>query len=128
MRRATSSSRTGLRCVHSVQALPHDFYPFRVVWPLTSRTTKQDLIKVKGLQVAPSELEGYLLGHPDVADAAVIGVPDDYAGELPRAYVVLKPDVADAVLKDSQLVAQVKAKLYEVSRLWTKLLLWQGRA
>lgn len=103
--------------VRSVQPLPHDFYPFRVVWPLTSRTTKQDLIKVKGLQVAPSELEGYLLGHPDVADAAVIGVPDDYAGELPRAYVVLKPEVADAVVKDSRLVAQVKAKLYEVSRL-----------
>ncbi len=71
---------------------------------------------MKGLQVAPSELEGYLLGHPDVADAAVIGVPDEYAGELPRAYVVLKPEVADAVRKDARLAAQVKARLYEVSR------------
>ena len=43
------------------------------------------------LQVAPAELEELLLTHPSIADAAVIGVPDDRAGELPRAYVVLKP-------------------------------------
>ncbi len=40
------------------------------------------------LQVAPAELEALLLGHVDVIDAAVIGVPDDDAGELPRAFVV----------------------------------------
>ena len=57
----------------------------------------QELIKVKGTQVAPSELEGRLLNHPHVADAAVIGVPHDYSGEVPRAYVVLKSDVATAV-------------------------------
>ncbi|KAM5537518.1 hypothetical protein V8D89_008845 [Ganoderma adspersum] len=73
----------------------------------------KELIKVKGLQVAPSELEGYLLSSPDVADAAVIGVPDEYAGELPRAYIVLKPAVADAVKKDERLAGQVKARLYE---------------
>ncbi|KAI1785728.1 phenylacetyl-CoA ligase [Ganoderma leucocontextum] len=73
----------------------------------------KELIKVKGLQVAPSELEGYLLSDPDVADAAVIGVPDEYAGELPRAYVVLKPVVADAVKKDERLAGQVRAGLYE---------------
>ena len=50
----------------------------------------QELIKVKGNQVAPSELEGQLLTHPAVADAAVIAVADEYAGELPFAYVVLK--------------------------------------
>ncbi|PIL26715.1 transporter [Ganoderma sinense ZZ0214-1] len=76
------------------------------------KIVNQDLIKVKGLQVAPSELEGYLLGHPDVADAAVIGVPDEYAGELPRAFVVLKPEVADAVQKDRRLVVRVKENLY----------------
>ncbi|KAI1782591.1 hypothetical protein LXA43DRAFT_1068509 [Ganoderma leucocontextum] len=73
----------------------------------------KELIKVKGLQVAPSELEGYLLSDPDVADAAVVGVPDEYAGELPRAYVVLKPVVADAVKKDERLAGQVRAGLYE---------------
>jgi len=40
------------------------------------------------LQVAPAELEAHLLSHPAIADCAVIPVPDDAAGELPRAYVV----------------------------------------
>ena len=108
--RATSSSRTGSR-----YATVHDLHPFEVYLTATARA-KQDLIKVKGLQVAPSELEGYLLGHPDVADAAVVGVPDEYAGELPRAYVVLKPEVAHAVQKDRRVAVQVKARLYEVRR------------
>ena len=43
-------------------------------------------------QVAPAELEGFLLTHPAVADVAVVGIPDLKAGELPRAYVVLKPN------------------------------------
>ena len=72
---------------------------------------------MKGLQVAPSELEGYLLSHPDVADAAVIGVPDEYAGELPRAYVVLKSEAAAAVKKDERIAKQVKDRLYEVRRI-----------
>ncbi|PVD26202.1 hypothetical protein C0Q70_13871 [Pomacea canaliculata] len=50
----------------------------------------KELIKYKGFQVPPAELEGLLLTHPAVQDAAVIGVPDSEAGELPRAYVVLK--------------------------------------
>ena len=52
----------------------------------------KELIKYKGFQVAPAELEALLLTHPDVADAAVIGVPDEEAGELPVAFVVAKPD------------------------------------
>ena len=40
--------------------------------------------------MAPAELEGLLLTHPAVQDVAVIGKPDDMAGEVPRAYVVLK--------------------------------------
>merc|ERR1719219_1575279 len=50
----------------------------------------KELIKVKGLQVAPSELEDLIRRHPGVNDVAVVGVPDDRAGELPRAYVVRK--------------------------------------
>ena len=50
----------------------------------------KELIKYKGLQVAPAELEGLLLAHPAVADAAVIPHPDPEAGELPKAFVVLK--------------------------------------
>lgn len=51
----------------------------------------KELIKYKGFQVAPAELEALLLTHPAIADAAVIGVPDEEAGEIPRAFVVLKP-------------------------------------
>jgi 4-coumarate--CoA ligase len=48
---------------------------------------KKELIKYKGLQVAPAELEALLLSHPDILDAAVIGV--EWQGtEAPRAYVV----------------------------------------
>jgi acyl-CoA synthetase (AMP-forming)/AMP-acid ligase II len=52
------------------------------------RDRLKELIKVKGFQVAPAELEAVLLSHPEVADAAVIGVPDDEAGEVPMAYLV----------------------------------------
>ncbi|KAI5297411.1 Isocitrate dehydrogenase [NADP], mitochondrial precursor (Oxalosuccinate decarboxylase), partial [Ascosphaera pollenicola] len=52
---------------------------------------KKELIKVKGNQVAPAELEALLLQHPAVADAAVIGISRDYE-EFPRAYIVIKPD------------------------------------
>ena len=49
---------------------------------------KKELIKYKGLQVSPTELEKILLTHPDVQDVAVAPVPDEVAGELPRAYVI----------------------------------------
>ena len=52
----------------------------------------KELIKYKGFQVAPAELEEVLCSHPGVADATVIPVEDDEAGELPRAYVVRKTD------------------------------------
>ncbi|KAI1921799.1 hypothetical protein LOZ12_002136 [Ophidiomyces ophidiicola] len=51
----------------------------------------KELIKVKGLQVAPAELEAHLLSHPAVADCAVIPVSDDSAGELPKAFIVKSP-------------------------------------
>src|SRR5260370_9869470 len=50
----------------------------------------KELIKYKGFQVAPAELEGLLLTHPAVADAAVIPCRDPEAGEVPKALVVLK--------------------------------------
>jgi 4-coumarate--CoA ligase len=52
------------------------------------RDRLKELIKVKGFQVAPAELEAVLLAHPDVADAAVIGMPDEEAGEVPAAFLV----------------------------------------
>lgn len=54
----------------------------------------KELIKYKGLQIAPAELEAALLAHPAVADAAVIGRADEEAGEVPKAFVVLKTPVS----------------------------------
>ncbi|MDE0803062.1 MAG: AMP-binding protein [Acidimicrobiales bacterium] len=51
----------------------------------------KELIKYKGFQVPPAELEALLLTNPKIADVAVIGVLDDEAGELPKAFVVVAP-------------------------------------
>ncbi|KRT82354.1 AMP-binding protein, partial [Oryctes borbonicus] len=51
----------------------------------------KELIKYKAFQVAPAELEGILLTHPGISDAAVVGLPDEEAGELPLAFVVRRP-------------------------------------
>ncbi|KAL3280308.1 hypothetical protein HHI36_017797 [Cryptolaemus montrouzieri] len=53
----------------------------------------KELIKYNAFQVPPAELESLLMSHPGVLDAAVVGLPDDYAGELPLAFVVKKEDV-----------------------------------
>ncbi len=59
----------------------------------------KELIKYKGMQVAPAELEALLLGHPLIADAAVIPVPDPDAGEIPKAFVVLRaPLTAEQIM------------------------------
>lgn len=52
----------------------------------------KELIKYKGFQVAPAELEALLLSHPAIADVAVIPSPDEEAGEVPKAFVVLKEE------------------------------------
>ncbi|KAK9063537.1 hypothetical protein SSX86_017407 [Deinandra increscens subsp. villosa] len=56
----------------------------------------KELIKYKGFQVAPAELEGVLLGHPSVEDAAVVGLPDKEAGEIPGANVVMCKDARES--------------------------------
>jgi len=56
----------------------------------------KELIKYKGFQVAPAELEAILINHPHVADCAVVGVPDEQAGERPKAFVVSACDAFDA--------------------------------
>jgi acyl-CoA synthetase (AMP-forming)/AMP-acid ligase II len=60
----------------------------------------KELIKVKGFQVAPAELESLLLKHPQIADVAVIPVADEDSGEVPKAIVVPKgPLTADEVMQ-----------------------------
>ncbi|XP_066393050.1 4-coumarate--CoA ligase-like 7 isoform X2 [Miscanthus floridulus] len=51
----------------------------------------KELIKYKGYQVPPAELESLLQTHPDIVEAAVVAYPDDEAGELPVAFVVGRP-------------------------------------
>jgi acyl-coenzyme A synthetase/AMP-(fatty) acid ligase len=53
-------------------------------------------------QVAPAELEGLLLTHPEIMDAAVVPLPDDEAGEVPTAYVVR---AAGSNLSKSEVIA-----------------------
>ena len=97
----------------------------------------KELIKVKGLQVtfqigsitiiyrffnivddcfkvAPSELEDMLRKHPAVLDVAVIGIPDEAAGELPRAYVVPKPNNS---VKESDIASYIDSQVAPHKRL-----------
>ena len=60
----------------------------------------KELIKYKGYQVAPAELEALLLTHPAIADVAVVRSPDDYAGEVPKAFVVRKATVDEIEIMD----------------------------
>jgi 4-coumarate--CoA ligase len=73
----------------------------------------KELIKVKGFQVPPAELEEVLRGHPDIIDAAVIGIPDKCSGELPRAYVVCK----NPKLTENDVQQYVAEKVAEYKRL-----------
>ena len=61
----------------------------------------KELIKYKGFQVPPAELEGLLLTHPAVGDAAVIGIADDEAGEIPKPFITLKQG-AEATAEEIQ--------------------------
>lgn len=60
----------------------------------------KELIKYKGRQVAPAELEAVLLLHPAIADAGVIPSPDEEAGEIPKAFVVLKSETSAAEIME----------------------------
>lgn len=75
----------------------------------------KELIKYKGHQVAPAELEALLLTHPAVADVAVVRSPDEDAGEVPKAFVVLKsPATTDELM---EYVAERVAPFKKVRRL-----------
>ena len=71
---------------------------------------RKELIKVKGIGVAPAELEDLLLGHVDVEDCAVTSVKDEYSGERPKAFVVLKQGLRPEEKIGQQLMAYVGEK------------------
>lgn len=77
---------------------------------------KKDIMKVKGLQVAPVEIESHLSSHPAVAEVAVVGVRDEDAGERPYAFIVRSPramaDLDEESLK-ADLNRHVEATLSE---------------
>lgn len=75
----------------------------------------KELIKFKGFQVAPAELEALIVTHPDVADVAVIGIADVEAGELPKAFVVKKPD-ATVTAEDIQDFVKERVASYKQIR------------
>ena len=92
--------------------------PSTAKWYIVDR--KKELIKVRGFQVSPAELEAVILQHPQIVDAAVIGVrdPNSKDGEQPRGYVVrgsANPDekltVTEAEVRDwcAQRLAKYKA-------------------
>jgi acyl-CoA synthetase (AMP-forming)/AMP-acid ligase II len=71
----------------------------------------KELIKYKGLQVAPAELEALLLTHPAIVDAAVVRRADEEAGEVPKAFVVLKPDAASQATAADAIMAWVAERV-----------------
>lgn len=75
---------------------------------------KKELIKYKGLQIAPAELENHIVTHDEVLEAAVVGVPVEGGSEVPRAYVVLRWSGA---LSEEDVKAFVKGHLAEYKQL-----------
>lgn len=76
----------------------------------------KELIKVKGNQVAPAELEALLLEHDAVQDVAVIGVPTEDGDEAPRAYIVLQ-DAANGKVKGEEIAKWLEGKVVKYKRL-----------
>ena len=77
----------------------------------------KEMIKVRGQQVAPAELEDLLLGHQAVDDCAVIGIKDDYSGEIPKGFVVLKDRKLEGEVTGKTLLDYVKGRVVGYKRL-----------
>ncbi len=67
--------------------------------------------------MAPAELEGVLVEHPDISDAAVIGIPDDAAGEIPMAFIIAKEGSKVTLESVQTYVSQNLASYKQVRRL-----------
>ncbi|KAG2285226.1 hypothetical protein Bca52824_044830 [Brassica carinata] len=84
---------------------------------LQSPTVMKELIKCNGYQVAPAELEALLLVHPEIADAAVIPIPDLKAGQYPMAYIVR---TAGGNLSESEIMSFVAKQVSPYKRIRKK--------
>jgi acyl-CoA synthetase (AMP-forming)/AMP-acid ligase II len=76
---------------------------------------KKELIKCSGYSVFPSEVEELLHRHPAVAEVAVIGIPDAYRGETPKAFIILKPDYKDKI-KEEKIIEWTKDNMASYKR------------
>lgn len=83
--------------------------------PCKSANMAQEMIKYKGLQVAPAELEGLLESHPAVGDAGVIGVSFNNT-EAPKAFVVLTP-ASKGKISEQELADYVHSKVSDYKKL-----------
>ncbi len=79
---------------------------------------KDDVITSRGYRIGPGEIEGSLLGHPAVAMCAVVGVPDDIRGQVPKAFVVLRDGIEASPELAAELREHVRTRLaaHEVPR------------
>ncbi|KAI2627219.1 hypothetical protein GGS21DRAFT_540714 [Xylaria nigripes] len=80
----------------------------------------KELIKTKGHQVAPAELEAHLLTHPYVNDCTVIPVPDDRAGEVPKAFVVKSAAAANKSDKEVTVAILKHVEEHKARYKWLK--------
>jgi 4-coumarate--CoA ligase len=77
----------------------------------------KEMIKVRGQQVAPAELEDLLLGHELVEDCAVIGIKDNYSGELPKGFVVLKDRRLEGDATGLKLLSYIRQRVVGYKRI-----------
>jgi acyl-CoA synthetase (AMP-forming)/AMP-acid ligase II len=80
---------------------------------VTITDRKKELIKYKGFSVAPAQLEALLLEHPAVADVAVIAKPNEEAGEVPKAFVVLRAGYEELDAEELRAWANGKLATYK---------------
>ena len=72
----------------------------------------KEIMKVRGFQVAPAELEGHLLNHSFVSDVCIVGVPDEYSGEVPFAFIVPSVKAIERIKRGEEKL--VKAQIAKV--------------
>jgi len=73
----------------------------------------KEIMKVRGFQVAPAELEGHLLNNSFISDCCVVGVPDEYSGDLPFAFVVPSAEANEKIKRGEE--KDVKVQIAKVS-------------
>ncbi|KAF8913049.1 amp dependent CoA ligase [Gymnopilus junonius] len=71
----------------------------------------KEIMKVRGFQVAPAELEGHLLLHHDVGDTCVVGIPDEYSGEVPMAFIVPNHNALERIKGNPEAAQKLKADI-----------------